>query len=316
MRRTAPLLLALFLGPQSACGSSEGAPPSSATTTPPAAALSGGGGAAPVDEARAPFLWEVRSGERFSKLFGTMNVGVTLERALPEAQRERLLAAETVVVEADPASLGPNAAVQAMMLPAEQRLSAMVSSEVWERLATELGGEVPAAALDRLRPWAVNVVFVQHWVRGHLSSAPSEGMDLAIIAGARSRQQPLVFLEEAQWQLDLIGDIPDAYFLESLAEMVGEDGEAERQIAGLVESYTRGDLPAIEAIVFDPEDMARTPEYYDLFLYRRNAAWMATLEPLLRVRGGAFVAVGLAHMLGPRGLVASLRDEGFTVSRL
>jgi uncharacterized protein YbaP (TraB family) len=220
------------------------------------------------------------------------------------------------VVEADPASLGPSAAMQAMMLPAEQSLSAIVGAELWGRLTTELGGEVPEAALDRLRPWAVSVVFVQHWVRGHLASSPSDGMDLTIIAGARSREQPLVFLEEAQWQLDLIGDIPDAYFLDSLAEMVGEEGEAERQIAGLVESYVHGDLPAIEAIVFDPEDMARTPEYYDLFLYRRNAAWMVTLEPLLRDQGNAFVAVGLAHMLGPRGLVEGLRAKGFTVTRL
>ncbi len=338
MRRITPLLLALLALTGSACGTSEAAQAPASTT--PASVENGGamrsraatetgdgageatastGGAqavAPSGVSSAPFVWEVRAGDRVSHLFGTMHVGVSLERALPEAQRARLLGARVVVVAADPAPPGPQAASQAMMLPPDRSLRDMVGPEVWPRLAAALGAEMPAAVLERLRPWAVSVAFVQHWVNAHLADAPARGMDLAVIDGARSRAQQLLFLEEAQSQLDIIGRIPDAYFVDVLGEMVSDEAEAERQIGGLVSSYLRGDLPAVEAIVFDPEDMRTSPEYYDLFLYRRNAAWLTQLEPLFREEGGAFVAVGLAHMLGPQGLVEALRAKGFTVTRV
>jgi uncharacterized protein YbaP (TraB family) len=324
MRRTAPrfgsissLLLPALVALLGGCGSS-----STPVATPEAAASEGSAAPARAAEGSslaavpAPFLWEVRSGEHVSHLLGTIHVGVTLDRALPEPHRSRLLEARGVVVEADPSSLGAQATMQAMMLPPERTLSAVAGSAVFGRLAEELGEDVPAAVLERLRPWAASAVFVQHWVSANVPGAPAEGMDLEIIAGARARGQRLLFLEEAQAQLDILRDVPDGFFLDSLGEILTEEGEAERQIGGLLRSYLAGDVAGIEALLFDAEDVRTSPEYYDLFLYRRNAAWMIGLEPLLRAEGGIFVAVGLAHMLGPRGLVEALRAKGFTVTRV
>ena len=47
----------------------------------------------------------------------------------------------------------------------------------------------------------------------------------------------------------------------------------------------------------------------------RNRAWLERLLPELR-RGGAFVAVGLAHLVGEGSLLALLRAEGLVIERV
>jgi uncharacterized protein YbaP (TraB family) len=46
---------------------------------------------------------------------------------------------------------------------------------------------------------------------------------------------------------------------------------------------------------------------------RRNVRMLDRALPLLN-EGGAFIAVGAMHQIGPDGLVALLRDKGFTVT--
>ncbi|MBK3844175.1 TraB/GumN family protein [Paraburkholderia aspalathi] len=52
--------------------------------------------------------------------------------------------------------------------------------------------------------------------------------------------------------------------------------------------------------------------FYNVMVGERNAAWMQTLPPLLDA-GGAFVLVGASHLPGRDGLIALLRQRGYTV---
>jgi len=49
-------------------------------------------------------------------------------------------------------------------------------------------------------------------------------------------------------------------------------------------------------------------------VYSRNASWIPQLDDLFTT-GGAFVAVGAAHLRGPRGVVELLRAKGYTITR-
>jgi uncharacterized protein YbaP (TraB family) len=63
---------------------------------------------------------------------------------------------------------------------------------------------------------------------------------------------------------------------------------------------------------YSEEEIAR---YDDLLLYGRNRAWVPQLEPIFD-RGDAFVAVGVDHLLGDRGLLAALGKDGYQVTRV
>ena len=58
------------------------------------------------------------------------------------------------------------------------------------------------------------------------------------------------------------------------------------------------------------------PEGYDALIVKHNQAWLPAIETALKHEGSTFVTVGAAHLIGPDGLVAQLRQRGYEVSRL
>jgi uncharacterized protein YbaP (TraB family) len=56
------------------------------------------------------------------------------------------------------------------------------------------------------------------------------------------------------------------------------------------------------------------PRIAPALVYARNEHWLPELEAMLADRGG-FVAVGLAHLIGDRGLPELLAKAGYTVTR-
>ena len=50
-------------------------------------------------------------------------------------------------------------------------------------------------------------------------------------------------------------------------------------------------------------------------LGKRNRAWVPQIEQL-HADGGAFVAVGAGHLVGPANVVDLLAERGFTVTRV
>ena len=55
--------------------------------------------------------------------------------------------------------------------------------------------------------------------------------------------------------------------------------------------------------------------FWERLVARRNRRMVERMLPGLR-QGGVFVAVGALHLPGEEGLVALLRQEGFTVERV
>jgi uncharacterized protein YbaP (TraB family) len=72
-------------------------------------------------------------------------------------------------------------------------------------------------------------------------------------------------------------------------------------------AYDSGDVDTMTALLVLP----RTAE---AMLYARNRAWLPKLRTYLS-QDGAFVAVGLGHLLGEQSLPALLAKAGYVVER-
>jgi uncharacterized protein YbaP (TraB family) len=72
-------------------------------------------------------------------------------------------------------------------------------------------------------------------------------------------------------------------------------------------SYEAGDIEVMTALLVVPKTEA-------IMLTGRNQKWLPTIEGYF-ASGGAFIAVGLGHLLGDNGLVALLQRAGYTVER-
>ena len=64
------------------------------------------------------------------------------------------------------------------------------------------------------------------------------------------------------------------------------------------------------------EGYSGLPELYEAVVYRRNANWVPRVRALLGRPDDYLVVVGALHIVGERGLVALLQDEGLRIEPL
>jgi uncharacterized protein len=62
--------------------------------------------------------------------------------------------------------------------------------------------------------------------------------------------------------------------------------------------------------------MREYPELYQALVVSRNQDWLPHIERALRQQNPVFMIVGTLHLLGKEGLIAILKEKGYTVLQL
>jgi uncharacterized protein YbaP (TraB family) len=294
--RLRPALFSLLgLATATACGG--GASASAASTVVVAPELR------PDDHGlRGPLLWEVQGDAAPSYLFGTIHAGYRADRELPSWVWNKLGACETFVMEADLTHLGAAEMAQRSALPDGQSLAAMMGPDDWKELVDLTG--IPEGTLRGHQPWFAATVVLQ---RLYPTPVP---LDLALQRRASALGKEVAFLEDVDSQIEVLAR---TITIDDLRGLLRPDGSGRRQTAALLAAYRAGDLERMAGVV--GEELARSPESYELLYTARNRDWLPKLKSHLQ-RGRAFVAVGAAHFPGEAGLIELLRAEGYVLTRV
>lgn len=255
-----------------------------------------------------PLLWSAEKDGKTTYLFGTMHVGIDAEKQLPAGVWRTLDAAPVFAMEADL----DDPAVAAATAPRDGSLRADLGAAYWKKLEDALG-PTTAQAVDHL-PAMVPAAALS--MRG---LPPTPPMDRALAARATAQHKPIAYLEPASHQLALLGKWLNT---RALKLMLDQLSAAERRTVQMVSAYRAGDEAALLAITADEKAEALQHGYsaaeYDQemadLLYGRNAAWITELERL-HAAGGAFVAVGALHLVGPGSVLDLLAQRGYRVTR-
>jgi hypothetical protein len=280
-----------------------------ATASAPTTASAPASASAAPDEAprAAGIMYELEIGGAKSWILGTMHIGVDAEKALPKVVFERLDAADVVVFEANVFDVDTMAVLQKAMLPEGKSAKAGLKPENWNRLVERLGGFLtPESALERYRPWFLLTLLTADIL------PKTDPMDKVLYERADAAKKRVEYLETVDEQLVMIDKAIDDAMLD---DMLGDMKKAEDQIRTLADAYRAGDADGLARVTFDPEDMKKHPAMFDEMLFARNARWMSKLEPLGK-KGGMFIAVGAAHLLGEKGVVARFERAGFKATRV
>ena len=90
---------------------------------------------------------------------------------------------------------------------------------------------------------------------------------------------------------------------------IDDDPAAYQRIVG---EWISGDVAGLRRDAIDPVARA-SPRLYDRLISRRNHRWARILGARLASPGAIVVVVGVGHLVGPEGLPALLRAQGFQV---
>ena len=169
----------------------------------------------------------------------------------------------------------------------------------WYDLRDTLRGKIREADLARARPWFALILL------DNLAAPETVSMDKQLGERAADRHMPIDNLETFEDQMAMLDSVVS---VEDLRGAIRSHHQLSCEFQMLLSTYARGDATAIEPMLVIP----RTAE---AVLYKRNRAWLPELEGYL-AGTGAFVAVGLGHLLGDKGVPALLAKAGYTVTRI
>jgi uncharacterized protein YbaP (TraB family) len=257
-------------------------------------------GPPPIEDA---FLWRVEVDGRSTYLLGTIHRAVAAEE-LPESVWNAFEEAEVFSAETDLREpIADDELVRYGLLPEDVILEDLLPAEAWTELVRLLSDELPADALQVLQPWLVSIFVGQELL-------PDDGdvaMDLRFTEEAATAGKELLFLERFADVAALELEIPLEEQALDLAALLANPDAYREGVALLEAVYRDGDRALMRTLL--GADSNETDPADELFLRRRNEAWLPQIEQQLQKP--MFIAVGLAHLLGPYDLLDMLAESGY-----
>jgi uncharacterized protein YbaP (TraB family) len=275
----------------------------------------------------APSLWVVKSRTSTVYLFGTVHLlnpahdwrTPVLDRALHDADEFWSEFPMPVATKGSATVFTPEGASSMAQLinaqgtttegpPLTSRLSPAEAAQLVALLP------MPQERLDRMRPWmAYALVSVSYAQKIGLTA--TSGADYILTQEAAAQGKPVKGLETFEQQLHFFADLKPDEEMDFLRSALADTEGGGARFEAMERAWRAGDDAAVERLVLD-RVRARTPLFYRRFDVERNQRWIPQIEAMLKTPGVRFIAVGDGHFLGPDGVPALLRKDGWRVERV
>ena len=171
---------------------------------------------------------------------------------------------------------------------------------------------LPMEMIRPMKPWMVMLMLVAlEAQKAGLDAAL--GLDKYFYDKATAAKKPVVGLETAEYQIDRFDKMPDMLQEQMLRSTLTELDAQGDELKGMVSAWQRGDVAGLEKTV--RTSFTAYPAAYNTLIVERNRNWIPQLEMCLSKPTPCFVVVGAAHMVGPDGLLALLKQKGYRVEQ-
>lgn len=264
-------------------------------------------------------LWEI-SGKGVrepSFLFGTIHMIGREDYFLTDATKASYEKAKRVTFEIDMEEMMDFSKLFPLLMKSfmanDTTLEDLLSPEDYELVSEHFEGiGLPMMFLNRIKP-----MFLSALGEGDMMSADGSGdvvsYEMELMSMAQKDKKPIDGLETAEFQMSVFDSIPYKVQARMLVESISSEDTGEGQFEQMVKLYKSQDLQGMQAMMESEE--AGIGGYEDLLLVRRNRNWIPVMDKMMAEQP-TFFAVGAGHLGGPEGVVALLREAGYTVKPL
>jgi uncharacterized protein YbaP (TraB family) len=270
-------------------------------------------------------LWKVeKEGRPASYLFGTVHLTDERVTTLTPAVTAALGEAKIIALEVSDLTENATASVIARSAPLVmftdgRRLDTLISNTEYDAVKSIIGRSgMPVDMAAVFKPWIVTMILsVSDCERTKVQNG-ARVLDMKIAEIGKARGLEVVGLETIPAQLEALAAVPEQQQIDMLRASLKFADRTQDMMETLVQLYLSRKITAAmpfqialakEAGVTDQAFVG----FQEKLLVERNGKMLAVAEPLLD-KGGVFIAVGALHLPGDKGLVALLREAGYTVS--
>ncbi|WP_170830069.1 TraB/GumN family protein [Williamwhitmania taraxaci] len=261
------------------------------------------------DSESSSLLWKV-SGNGLaspSYLFGTIHALPQSRFFLPDSVEKALASCEKVVLEIDMDEPGMMSELQQEMLMTDNALDRILSHDEYELIAKffidSLG--IPLAPLANVKPMLLTS-FMLPKIIGQ-NPASYEGIFVQM-AGALGKE--VLGLETVQEQIGYIDKVPLDKQAKMLVESIIDFNKSKAEYDAMLTAYETQNIEDIYRYMLETSNDFKEME--ELLIKNRNHAWVPRIGKLAK-ESTCFFAVGSGHLGGSEGVVALLRQAGYSV---
>jgi len=261
-------------------------------------------------------LWRVSKADVApSYVYGTMHVADPRLAELPVPVRKAFAAADTLVVEYVADGYERVRFLEAATFIHRQTLVEKIGPDDFSRAYAALKPiGLSEEFINKLKPWGVLLN-----LRGaRTSDGPTP--DAQLYALARERRMPLVPMEGVEEQVFVFDEFPMASQVALLKHALAHRAELEAVSEETLRAYLARDLAAIwrihlESVARYPQLAAHHASFTKRVVLDRSVVMAFRMQRQLR-KGRAFVALGVLHLYGSKGVLAALEQDGYRVARV
>jgi uncharacterized protein YbaP (TraB family) len=172
---------------------------------------------------------------------------------------------------------------------------------------------VPETTYSKYRPWFLYLLLTSASAMNRGISY-NLGVEDFLSRRAKATSKPTSGLESPREHLDVMSALTDRQSEALLLLTFIPQTEPGDTGNSLTAAWRRGDAETITGITL--RGFQDFPSLGDRLLTIRNRNWIAKIERFAQSKQTHFVIVGAAHMGGPGGLLAMLRQRGYRIEQL
>jgi uncharacterized protein YbaP (TraB family) len=268
-------------------------------------------------------LWKIEGNdmETPSYLFGTIHMIGKDDYVLRESVKSALDNSAMITFEINMDDMTDMSAmlplVMKMFMKNDTTLQDLLSKEDYQIVKdhfSESALPLPMSFLEKMKPMFLTMLDPEamgSFDMGDDGEVVSYEMELYALA--QEQEKEIGGLETAEYQMSVFDKIPYKVQAEMLVQGIksAEDTTAMDQLQVMVEMYKNQDIQSMQEMMQD-EDMG-VQGYEDVLLVDRNRNWIPVMAEMMGKKQ-VFFAVGAGHLGGEEGVIALLRNEGYSVT--
>lgn len=262
-------------------------------------------------EAQKSILWEITGNGMASPsyLLGTLKFIGQQEYFMPKEVEVHLKKCRTFAIEDQVDPKAQHELNKALHLPEGQTIGTLVGADDYKKLLELFQKEfnINQKAFEkrfaRLIPLALSITMTR--------LSLNEGIkyyDVELLKLANRYKLDAFSLEEINRESQALQKYPIQEQVKSLLNSVNNYETQKKEYKAIEAAYIRGDLDKIFQHSLHPEE--NDPEFIEEFYAKRNEEWLPKLERMVKDKP-SFIAVGVSHLEGEKGLLALLKAKGY-----
>ncbi len=264
-------------------------------------------GLAQEKEASSLF-WKISgNGAQPSYLLGTMHLMCPSDIVMSDQMKQAFKSTEKLYLELDMDD--PRMMVEAMAgmkMSGDESLDSLLGKEEFDSVSAvfqKLTG-FPLTFMKKAQP-----MMLMSLVYPSLLNCPPQGWETKLMAMAKEENKEILGLEKVAEQLAVFNQIPYEVQARMFVSTLMNIDSTKEEFQKMVATYKSKDLAALHKMATEDADFSK---YEESMLVNRNRNWIPVIKNAVK-ENSVFIAVGAAHLPGQTGVIALLREQGFTV---